>query len=342
VGFAPLMIGGWQKIIGQKWAFLPLLPLFFYTLSVPFTILPQSYPPPTPIAQLPAEAYPVNARVDNLELLAYQVGQDTMTPDEWFWVHLYVRGTHPDNPLLYVKVIDPISLVPVGSVDMYPGMTFTSDFDATTMYRLDIRLNIDRTRLTGTQPRRLDLTMGWRIPGVDVVNDTGEFLAWQTADGQTTNFLTLPGLTLIDPDYILPAAPITTDILFGDAIQLVGYGFDKTQVTPGESISVALYWRSLSTLPDDWVTAVGLLDAANQVLAQADGMVSGYPTSAWRTGGNILDTRTIAIPEDAAAGEYRVFIGWYRPQDAGQRLPALGISIENDLFIGAPLVTIAP
>ncbi len=353
VGFAPLMAWGWQMNL-EKLSnrsrfslkntvfFLPLLPLLGYALSVPFTILPQSYPPPLPVTQIPSEPYPVNARVDDLELLSYQVAQDTMTPDEWFWLHLYVRGTHPANPLLYVKVIDPISLVPVGSVDMYPGMTFTSDFDPTQIYRLDIRLNIDRTRLTGTQPRRLDLTVGWRIPGSDVVNDAGEFLAWQTADGQITDFLTLPGLTLIDPNYQLPAAPIPTDIVFGNAIQLAGYGLDKTQVQAGDTLQLSLYWRSLGTLPDNWITAVGLLDAENQVLTQADGSVIGYPTSAWRIGGDILDTRTLKIPADAPPGEYRLFVGWYRPEDAAMRLPAIGKHIDNHLYIPDVTITIVP
>jgi hypothetical protein len=255
---------------------------------------------------------------------------------------VYIQGQHPGDPALFLKVIDPVSLVPIGGIDVYPGMTPMSQLDPNQMYEIDIILPIDRTRLTGRTPRQLDLFMGLRhVTSADPVNDESTVpIPWVMSDGTSVDFLQVPAMTLVDPDYALPAPAQTVDVVYGGALKLVGYTVTPQTVSAGEDISITLVWSSVGTIPDDWTMALGLLDTSGNVIGQADGPLTGYPTSAWRKEAMTEVTHTITIPPDTTLGDLRLFIGWYRPTDASQRLTAQGTGIDNDLYLSPTVVTV--
>lgn len=336
--FCPLLalgLRGWGR-----WAVWGLVPLMIAHIITPFAILGPAFSPPRAIATLPDDVIAVQAGAEGLHLLGYRIKPDTMTPDDSVQVRVYIKGRHAADPALYLKIVDPLTLVPIGGADVYPGMTPSSQLDPNQMYEVAFTLPINRARLTGLTPRRLDLVMGWRLLGDDPINDTGTPLLWTLADGSQSDGLRVEGPTLIDPDYKAPVPAQTVGVVYGSAFELVGYSVSPSTVSTGQSVSITLVWRSLGPMSEDWTLALGLLDAEGHVIAQADGPLPGYPTSVWRTGVMTEDMRTIIIPSETVPGDLRLFIGWYRPTDANQRLTAKGFGIDNDLYLSPPVVTV--
>ena len=105
---------------------------------------------------------------------------------------------------------------------------------------------------------------------------------------------------------------ISTDINFGNLIELNGYTL--TPITDG--LKITFFWRAMESPEDDYTSFVHIVDADDQIVAQADmqPLDGRYPTSVWSPDELIVEERTVSpIPE----GEYRIFIGWYLHQEGG-------------------------
>jgi hypothetical protein len=104
-----------------------------------------------------------------------------------------------------------------------------------------------------------------------------------------------------------------SQVTFAEAITLLGYDPPSP-----EQPSLTLYWQSQAPVSEDYVVFVHLLDAAGNIIAQADAppTQNAYPTSWWAPGEIIADRR--ALPE--AVGVAALRLGLYQ-LDTGQRLP---------------------
>jgi hypothetical protein len=114
------------------------------------------------------------------------------------------------------------------------------------------------------------------------------------------------------------------DYKFGDSIVLAGFSSAK-QVAAGSTLNLRLYWRALSAIDEDYTVFAHLIDANGKISAQKDDQPQrgAYPTSFWDPGETIADEYALAVPRDAAPGEYQIRIGIYRASD-GARLPVGG------------------
>lgn len=332
--FAGLIIFGWVALGGYRLAVLLLAPVAMIALSTPLLILGDAYHSIEAAESLPKAAVPVTAQAESLSLLGYQLHTDRITPGDRVALDLFVQGRHQDNPVLFVKVIDPFTHQPLGGVDTYPGMARPDHLREDTIYRVPVRFALDEE--VNGPPRQLQLVVGWRIPDPAHIGD-GIYLPWFDGRGIPIDSLLLSGPTLIDEDYHVPDPHILVNVEFGNAIRLVGYTLEVTTLRPGDSLPITLYWQHRSNLDQDWSVALGILGMDG---AQADGMVPGYPTSSWHEGPIFADVRTIPIPSGAASGEHELYIGWYS-LDTGDRLPARGDSVENDLYISETKITIS-
>jgi len=153
-----------------------------------------------------------------------------------------------------------------------------------------------------------------------------------TVQGRAHNF------TPPTPEY--PAAA-----LFGGSIRLVGYDLDTSEARPGGRLALTLHWQAIETPGDSYAVFVHLADASGQVLAQDDGTPGDgtLPTAGWLPGEYVADPHQIAIPAEAPPGEYRLLVGWYRPQD-GSRLPvkAEGSIVDHALVLAEVTLDRAP
>jgi hypothetical protein len=108
-------------------------------------------------------------------------------------------------------------------------------------------------------------------------------------------------------------APTPVDVRFSSLasdgeIRLLAYLVQEVRLT--------LYWQTSAPLDADYTVFVHSLNAAGELAGQADAPPVGnhYPTSAWRSGEIVQDSRRVP-PGD------RYLVGLYEPA-SGQRLPA--------------------
>ncbi len=110
---------------------------------------------------------------------------------------------------------------------------------------------------------------------------------------------------------------------FGEIIALEGYTLAPT----GDGLAVTLFWRAIDSPSTDYTTFVHVVDAAGEIVAQADAqpLHGRYPTSIWSPGEVVVDELAFeALPP----GEYQIYVGWYR-WDTLERLPIVSGEAES-------------
>jgi 4-amino-4-deoxy-L-arabinose transferase-like glycosyltransferase len=111
-------------------------------------------------------------------------------------------------------------------------------------------------------------------------------------------------------------APIQPkNVRFGEQILLAGVRERSTRFQAGDAITLDLFWQALQKPQADYTVFMHLRKAGDGAqIAAFDGPPANgaAPTSSWSVGQTITDTRAIAIPQDAKAGEYDVVIGLYQ------------------------------
>jgi hypothetical protein len=122
------------------------------------------------------------------------------------------------------------------------------------------------------------------------------------------------------------STPANLQANLNDRITLLGYELPTAQVTAGEKLSLALYWRAQASLDEDYKVFVHVVDPqATQVWGQKDHTPANgaRPTSGWAEGEVIVDRVTVPIAADAPPGPYRLQVGMYHFETLA-RLPVLG------------------
>lgn len=116
-------------------------------------------------------------------------------------------------------------------------------------------------------------------------------------------------------------------VKLANGVSLLGYDLNGAMHRPGSSLRVTLYWQADQMLPEDYSVFVHLVGLRGEMLSQGDSQpLNGrYPTSRWQAGMVIPDAHEIAIPEDAATGEYELKVGMYLPSTM-ERVGVMGQS----------------
>jgi hypothetical protein len=106
---------------------------------------------------------------------------------------------------------------------------------------------------------------------------------------------------------------------FGSAVRLLGYDLDYQ---PGEeSATIRFGWQAVQPPAESYSVFVHMVGQDGAIVSQHDGIPQGdYPLYRWVAGEVVLDEVTIPLPHDLPAGDYRVRVGFYRPE-TGERLP---------------------
>jgi hypothetical protein len=118
-------------------------------------------------------------------------------------------------------------------------------------------------------------------------------------------------------------ATVKNGAVLGDKIELLGAMFQPGQAVPGEPVHVALYFRVLDTIDQDYSIFVHVEDAdghvqrANFDHPPAQGR---YPTSQWKKGETIRDDFQLLVPAGVQLRAINLYVGLWQPQ-SDQRLP---------------------
>lgn len=143
------------------------------------------------------------------------------------------------------------------------------------------------------------------------------------------------GFVILAPAYARPqslsevqigAIPNRVDETLGDSIKLVGFDVDKTQVSPGDELTVTLFWQALKPIERSYAVFVHLIDEDGVIETQRDTYpgLGNYPTLLWRQGEVFADTYRMQIPETAYTPlDSAIRVGLYE-RDGGRLLTSHG------------------
>jgi len=144
--------------------------------------------------------------------------------------------------------------------------------------------------------------------------------------------------------------PVAVD--FADNMQLVGYELTKgqwlrdrrqrelaaaqaeTEATvfqPGETIYLALYWRTRGAVGGDYTAFTHLLAQDGTLYGGWDRKLGGefYPSSQWPAGDTLREEYPLIVSPEAPPGRYQIKVGLYLPATM-ERLPVLD---ENGVLL---------
>ena len=145
----------------------------------------------------------------------------------------------------------------------------------------------------------------------------------------------------------LARVPHRLDLSLGGQMELVGYDTASTQIRPGDTLSVTLYWRALEPMPHNYSVFVHLLGEDDIILAQRDQYPGRglFPTTFWRPGDAIADTYLIRVPPTALnPTRAQLEVGLYRVE-TGERLlvrDRAGRELGDNVRFGDILVRAEP
>jgi hypothetical protein len=123
----------------------------------------------------------------------------------------------------------------------------------------------------------------------------------------------------------------------GQNIRLLGYDLEPSQVRPGETIQLTLYWEAKEKPTGDYTVFTHLLDPSGGLRGQVDSQPQGgmYPTYLWDEGERIQDRYNLTVAPDAPPGDYEIAVGMYTLATL-ERLSVIdqqGLPAANDSLI---------
>jgi hypothetical protein len=109
-------------------------------------------------------------------------------------------------------------------------------------------------------------------------------------------------------------------IVFGNALELLGYDLQTRVVSSGETVTLVTLWQLQRPLPGA-TFFTHLIGVDEKPIAQAD--LLGAPGELWHPGDLLLQLHHFTIPSGTPAGDYSLIAGVYT-QPKGPRLPIAG------------------
>ncbi len=142
-------------------------------------------------------------------------------------------------------------------------------------------------------------------------------------------------LNNIDRSYSLPSdLPLQPQTCFADMLCLQGVAPEGVVAPAGGTAEFTLYWQA-EAIPDGVYTVfLHMVDAAGNIVVQADHWPGGLPTDILDQGQVITDEVVVPIPTELPPGTYDMRVGLYSTTD-GQRLPvssSVAVSGEDYLL----------
>ncbi|MGC8879996.1 MAG: protein O-mannosyl-transferase family [Anaerolineae bacterium] len=149
----------------------------------------------------------------------------------------------------------------------------------------------------------------WRLPDEHTLYVLGDIEVIATAPGAAA-----------DPWQEFKPAP---EVLFGDAIRLVGYDYSVTRARQGRGFDLRLLWQAEHELEENYTLLVELVDALGNVWRDWHHTPTGgrLPTSRWKEGQIVRDEIPLVLPALAPPGEHTMWTRLAWLGEDGTRLP---------------------
>lgn len=150
---------------------------------------------------------------------------------------------------------------------------------------------------------------------VGLYEQDGPRLTAQGSQGETFEDNAVPiGSLKIDPhpgEY-----PNSTQVNFGDRVELLGYDMSPRSILPGEAVTVTLYWRATAPFTEDYSVFLNALRPNQRISAQDSSkpLRDTFSTKNWPVRQVITDVRVLRFPPTAKPGELDIEVGWFLPK----------------------------
>ncbi|MCB8923253.1 MAG: glycosyltransferase family 39 protein [Ardenticatenaceae bacterium] len=135
-------------------------------------------------------------------------------------------------------------------------------------------------------------------------------------------------ITATERLFIPPPTQMTSGVVFGNELLLLGYDLEETAV---HEFTLRLVWQAEELPTEDYTVFVHLLGQDGVCCVwQQDAMPqqNQYPTTRWLPDEVVVDSYTIRLPDDAEPGDYPIEIGLY-VAETGLRLPVSGTGVTE-------------
>jgi hypothetical protein len=112
------------------------------------------------------------------------------------------------------------------------------------------------------------------------------------------------------------------DYRLGEHIKLEKVRLKSDTISPGDTLTVLVYWRADSEINGDFTVFTHLLSAENELVAQQDNvpLIGIRPTTTWRKGELLEDPYLISTDSSLPTGTYLLSVGMYDTETL-ERLP---------------------
>ncbi len=251
----------------------------------------------------------LNADLNGLQLLGIRHDRTDLRPGEMLYLGLYWQAERPLSDLAFE-----LNLIPADgneSLLLWKGRPVHDTYPTTRWTPGTILLDPYSLRIpTNASPGSYTLTLSVH------------------ARGDAPPGVSLPLLSVhiaqLDRRMVVPPIAHPMQANLGDRVEFLGYDLDRTQVKPGETLHLTLYWRATSQMETSYTVFTHLLDANEQIRGQQDNppQLGAYPTTLWMPGEVIVDSYALVVDPMAPAGTHVLEIGMYDPADL-RRLPVL-------------------
>lgn len=308
---AILLVVGWLALVPrgervQRWVVTGIgIVMLVVATAIPFAIIAPTYAPPpilSPDQMDSAVTNHTDVTFENgIRLLGYTVEQANVAPGSTAWVTACWEGTGSvdEDVLVYVHMLTQDDII-AAQKDTYHGLGMFPSSHWPVGARFCDRYPL---AVPDTAPAADSTTLA-----VGLYHANGERLTVTDGAGHA------PGDEVRFPGPSISARPqdsLTYE--WGHKLGLIEYELDRTTLRPGESFKLGLRWQALEAMSADYAVTIQVVDANGAKIAQDDEPLRSrsQPTSAWRVGTTMKDTRTIGISPDAPPGVYELRVGVY-------------------------------
>lgn len=322
-GISFFLVIGLMAWFPARYGLVPIfglsMALFGVSLIAPSRYIVPAYARPARMAleQVPASIQDLNIRFgEELFLLGYELREDSVRVGEALHIKLYwlalKRMSH--NYAFYVHAFGRGG-ARIGGVDTYPGKG-----NYPTRLWLPGEVIADEYILNIAQDAEAPTAAVIRV-GVYVPPSVDNLPA---CDAQGRAISPSPDIARVRIAPLKAASyqpQKELNINLENKVMLIGYDAAPQVPSAGETWEVALYWKPLAPLTQDYTVFVHLVNEAGETIAYFDQQPLGgdYPTRFWQVGESIKDVHRLSLPDDLPAGEYHLDVGLYL-LESGERL----------------------
>jgi hypothetical protein len=115
----------------------------------------------------------------------------------------------------------------------------------------------------------------------------------------------------------------------------------QASVGVGDALPLKLVWRAQEAPRENYLAAISLTSAADEVVAQVNLPLVGsnYPTSEWQAGDQWLAQHWVKVPANLEGGTYTVYVGLLGPTSNWAPIPigAVEVVAPERSFTAVPL-----